>query len=68
MEMNGAFGHVNDSIRRLATEGVETETWDFLCECADVGCRTLVSLTLVEFDERRASSPPVPILATRHGD
>lgn len=68
MEANGAFGHVNDSIRQLATEGPESERWDFFCECADVECRALVSLTLLEFDERRAASPPVPVLAMVHGD
>jgi hypothetical protein len=66
MATNGAFGHVNDSIRKLATDGPESETWDFFCECADVACRTLVSLTLVEFDERRSASPPVPVLAVHH--
>jgi hypothetical protein len=68
MESQRAFGHVNDSIRRLATEGPDTETWDFLCECPDVECHSLVSLTLVEFDEHRAGRPPVPILASHHED
>jgi len=68
MEGNGAFHHVNDSIRSLATEDPEAQTWEFFCECTDVDCRTLVSLTLVEFDERRAASPPVPVLASHHGD
>jgi hypothetical protein len=68
MESQRAFGHVNDSIRSLATEGPETETWDFLCECTDVGCHSLVSLTLLEFDEHRAGTPPVPILASHHDD
>ena len=68
MEADGAFGHVNDSIRKLATEGPESEMWEFFCECLDVECRTLVSLTLFEFDERRAASPPEPILATHHDD
>jgi hypothetical protein len=27
----------------------------------------MVSLTLVEFDEHRAASPPAPILAGHHG-
>jgi hypothetical protein len=64
MEPQRAFGHVNDSIRKLAIEGPTTETWDFFCECPDVECHALVSLTLVEFDERRAALPPLPILAT----
>jgi len=68
VESQRAFGHVNDSIRSLATEGPETETWDFLCECPDVGCHSLVSLTLLEFDEHRAGTPPVPILASHHDD
>jgi len=63
MEAHGAFRHVNDSIRGLATEDLGDQTWEFFCECPDVGCRRLVSLTLLEFDECRAASPPVPILA-----
>jgi hypothetical protein len=66
MEANGAFGQVNDSIRRLATDGPATETWDFFCECPDVECHALISLTLLEFDERRAASPPQPVLAAHH--
>jgi hypothetical protein len=68
MEPQGAFGHVNDSIRRLAGEGADSETWDFFCECPDVECHALVSLTLIEFDGRRAGTPPVPILASHHDD
>jgi hypothetical protein len=64
MDLHGAFRHVNDSIRKLATEGPTTQTWDFICECSDVMCHTLVSLTLGEFDERREASPPVPILGS----
>jgi hypothetical protein len=67
MEQGELFPHVNDSIRRVASQGPETETWDFICECADVECHTLVSLTLIEFDERRASLPPKPVLAAEHG-
>jgi hypothetical protein len=68
MESHEAFGHVNDSIRSLASEGPTSQRWEFFCECPDVACHTLVSLTLLEFDERRAASPPVPILAARHDD
>lgn len=66
MKQSQLFPHVNDSIRRLASEGPATETWEFICECPDVRCHALVSLTLVEFDERREASPPAPILATEH--
>jgi hypothetical protein len=68
MELHEAFGHVNDSIRKLAPDSEATETWDFFCECPDVECRARVSLTLREFDERRDSSPPVPVLASHHDD
>jgi hypothetical protein len=66
MEQGELFAHVNDSIRELAYEGPATQTWEFVCECSDVGCRASVSLTLIEFDARRRASPPVPVLAARH--
>ncbi len=67
MEEGELFLHVNDSIRRVASQGPEAETWDFICECADLACHALVSLTLVEFDNRRAALPPRPVLAAEHG-
>ena len=66
MESLGAFHEVNDSIRQLATAGPDVEAWEFFCECSDLGCHALMSLTLAEFDERRAASPPRPILAPHH--
>jgi hypothetical protein len=66
MEENGLFAHVNDSIRKVARDGPATETWEFICECPEVTCHALVRLTLDEYDECRAASPPVPILATEH--
>ncbi len=68
MEADGLFGQVNDAIRTLATDGQLTETWEFLCECPDPGCHTLVTLTLTEFDERRAASPPRPIRANHEAN
>ena len=67
MEDSGLFAHVNNSIRSLATEAQVSDTWEFFCECPDLACHTLVSLTVVEFDERRTTLPPTPILATGHG-
>jgi hypothetical protein len=66
MQEDGLFAHVNDSIRTLATDGPVTQTWEFICECPDLGCHALVSLTLIEFDARRAAVPSVPILACSH--
>ena len=68
MEDSGLFAQVNDSIRGLGTEDQTTETWEFFCECPDLTCHALVSLTLVEFDRRRTALPPAPILATDHDD
>jgi hypothetical protein len=67
MDTDGAFRQVNDSIRELASEGAGTETWEFFCECPDLACHALVSLTLPEFDERRAAAPPAPILSAHRG-
>jgi hypothetical protein len=67
MDPDGLFAHVNDSIRRLATEAQESETWEFFCECSDLTCHALVSLTVFEFDERRTALPPVPIVLAGHG-
>jgi hypothetical protein len=67
MDTDGAFRQVNDSIRELASEGAGTETWEFFCECPDLACHALVSLTLPEFDERRTAAPPEPILAAHAG-
>jgi hypothetical protein len=66
MTQCGLFAHVNNSIRKLANEDPATQTWEFICECPDVACNAWVSLTLFEFDERRAASPAVPVLATEH--
>jgi hypothetical protein len=67
MEESGLFAHVNNSIRSLATEAQASDTWEFFCECPDLACHALVSLTVVEFDELRTAIPPAPILATAHG-
>lgn len=65
MESTDLFAHVNDSIRRIA-ESSAAQTWEFICECPDVSCHTLVALTLNEFDARRSASPPLAIIATEH--
>jgi hypothetical protein len=66
LDPDGLFGHVNDSIRKLAIAGPVTEEWEFLCECPSVECHALVSLTLAEFDALREASPPTRILASHH--
>lgn len=68
MKQETVFVKVNDSIRQLASERPATQIWDFICECPEVTCSASVSLTLTEFDERRATSPPVPVHAAEHDD
>ena len=67
MEQSELFAQVNDSIRELAGERREAEIWEFVCECPDVTCHAMVSLTLTEFDEHRAS-PSESILAREHSE
>lgn len=66
MGKDGLFASVNDSIRQLAADNLAPESWQFFCECPDIACRAVVSLTVAEFDERRAAFPRVPILAAEH--
>lgn len=63
MNPQAAFREVNDSIRQLAPEGTDGDTYDFFCECPDLECHAMARLTLLEFDARRAASPSVPIMA-----
>lgn len=64
MEQEVLFAQVNDSIRKLASQGPAAQTWEFICECPDLACHSFVSLTLTEFDDRRSSA--VPVLAQAH--
>lgn len=66
MEQNGLFAQVNDSIRKLASQGPAAQTWEFICECPEITCHAPVALTLSEFDARRAASPQVPVIAAEH--
>jgi hypothetical protein len=60
------FRDVNDAIRGLAFTGRTDEMWEFFCECDDLACRSLIQLTLREFDDRRSADPTEPILAADH--
>jgi hypothetical protein len=60
------FRDVNDAIRGLANGGPGDQIWEFFCECEDLTCRSLIRLTVREFDDRRTSSPALPILAPDH--
>jgi hypothetical protein len=55
---------VGEAQENLGVVGEEGAGLGFFCECRDIECHALVSLTLLEFDAHRAASPPVPIVAT----
>jgi hypothetical protein len=63
MDTGETFRHANDAIRKLAPQGSEADTFPFFCECGDIRCHEFVSLTLLEFEGRRAALPPVPVFA-----
>ena len=57
--------HVHEAARRF--EGVEPghdDRWEFRCECGAPDCRVVVSLTLAQYEERRAGG--LPVLAPGH--
>jgi hypothetical protein len=64
VDQEGLFNHVNDLIRKLASQGPPAQTWEFICECPDLRCHSFVSLTLSEFDDRRSTA--LPVLAPDH--
>ena len=53
--------HVNDEVARTAERYKITEgdRFQFVCECGDLTCRQLVTLTLTGY----AASPPGSVLA-----
>jgi hypothetical protein len=65
----GLLRQVNNTIRELAGRTASGETWEFICECDDLACFTLVPLTLPEFDAHRGrTASGQPILADHHDD
>jgi hypothetical protein len=51
---DAVFRDANERIRASA-EAYDAETVPFLCECADLGCRTVILLQLSEYESIRAS-------------
>ena len=56
--------NIRTAVKRFDLSDVETETWDFLCECGDDGCERWITLTLAEYEALRETDEP--ILATGH--
>lgn len=60
------FRGVNENIKAVASDfAYPKDTYEFLCECADVGCTDRISLTLGDY-ERIRSSPVRFVLARGH--
>jgi len=47
------FRDVNERIQDVATDFRVTDEASFVCECADIGCTQMVSLTLTEYEHVR---------------
>jgi hypothetical protein len=52
------------AVKRFDLSDLETETWDFLCECGDDRCERWIALTLAEYEALRERDEP--ILAAGH--
>jgi len=48
------FREVNSRIREAAGRAGGEDPWDFICECDDLDCVETVSLTIDDYDARRA--------------
>jgi hypothetical protein len=57
--------HVHAAARRFEGAEPQHERWDFTCECGAADCRTIVSLTLAEYEVLRTAGRSV--LAPGHG-
>ena len=56
--------NIRMAVKRFDLSDLETETWDFLCECGDDGCESWITLTLAEYESLREKDEP--ILAAAH--
>ena len=60
------FREANEQIRGKVFElGVREESAPYLCECDDVGCTTVVLLTVAEYEDVRSGSRQF-VIAPRH--
>ena len=47
--------HVHEAAKRFESVEPGDDRWDFTCECGAPDCRLTVSLTLAEYEARRAA-------------
>jgi hypothetical protein len=64
-QVSRMFREVNDRIREAAGRVGGHDQWDFICECDDLDCVEMVSLTLDDYDLRRAT--PASRIVVDHG-
>jgi hypothetical protein len=51
------FRDVNERIERVAVEhGLDAHVYEFLCECSNLDCDLLLSMTLAEYEGARADA------------
>jgi hypothetical protein len=56
------FRTINEQISRLNDDhDVPADTWEFICECSDVGCSQPISLTSGEYEAVRLVPTHFPV-------
>lgn len=59
------FRSVNENIQKAATSGWADEHFEFFCECSNVDCSLLLSMTVSEYEQVRAD-PKQFVVAPGH--
>ena len=54
VQVSRMFREVNDRIREAAGRVGGDDRWDFICECDDLDCAEMVTLSIDDYDARRA--------------
>jgi hypothetical protein len=50
------FRDVNERVEEIATEHMDPETVEFLCECVDIECLTRVNLSVETYEQVRSDA------------
>jgi hypothetical protein len=54
-QVSRMFREVNARIREAAGRAGGEDPWDFICECDDLDCVGIVTLSIDDYDARRAT-------------
>ena len=65
---DAVFRAANERIERAGVEAQVAEPLPFICECADLACRELISLTQAEYESVRRHSTRFVVAPGHEGD